>query len=91
MLPGVLYTIALLGMFSHFLKKKVRGESITAIKKYFKDHFKSTALAFISTSVGFAAYMLLLQTGLPADIFAVFGIGFMSDSMFNRYQSEYPL
>ena len=90
---GALYAISIIGMFSHFLKRKVKGESLTEIKNYFRDHIKSTLLALIATSIGFAGYNFVLATGMPADIFAVFGVGYMCDSMFNRYEggAKYPV
>lgn len=86
--PSILFVIALLGMFSHFLKKKVKGESITEIRDYFKDHIKSTFLALVSTAIAYVAYMFTLATGMPADIFTIFGLGYMCDSVFNKYETN---
>ena len=89
--PFVLYFIALLGMFSHFLKKKVKGESPTEILGYFKDNFKSTVIAFIATSIGFVAYYLEVIDSNPEglrDVITIFGLGYLNDSLFNKYESR---
>ena len=83
--PGSLYIIALVGMLMHFFKKQIKGETITEIAGYFRDHFKSTVVAFIATTVGFLAYYFLLASGQKADIFGVFATGYMFDSIFNKY------
>lgn len=84
--PASLFIISLLGMLMHFFKKQIKGETITEIADYFSDHFKSTVMAFVATTVGFLAYHFLLASGQKADIFAVFGVGYMADSFFNRYE-----
>lgn len=83
-----LYIVALLGMLTHFLKKKVRGETATQIKKYFSTHFKSTFLALILTSIGFLFYYFNLAKGTYSDFITVFGIGYMFDSMLNKWEKE---
>lgn len=86
--PSILFAIAVLGMFSHFLKKKVKGESLTEIKEYFKDNIKSTFLALVTTAISYVAYQLTLATGMPADVLTVFGLGYMCDSFFNKYEAN---
>jgi hypothetical protein len=83
--PGYLLATALVGMLMHFLKKKVKGESLVEISGYFKANFKSTFISFVATVVSFAAYYLTLQTGTPADFLTVFGLGYMCDSAFNKW------
>ena len=90
MSPFGLLIIAYLGMFTHFLKKKVRGESVTEIKKYFQDHFKSTFISAVATGIGFTIYFTAMLSGTMADIGIIFGIGFMSDSFFNKYEAPEP-
>lgn len=84
--PASLYVIAIVGMLMHFFKKQIKGETITEIAGYFSDHFKSTVIAFVATTVGFLGYYFLLASGQESDIFAVFGVGYMADSFFNRYE-----
>lgn len=84
--PLNLYLIAIVGMLMHFFKKQIKGETITEIAGYFKDHFKSTIIAVIATTIGFLGYYFLLSSGQKSDIFAVFGVGYMSDSFFNKYE-----
>lgn len=88
--PQALYLIALCGMILHFFKKQIKGESILEIADYFKLHFKSTVVAFMATSVGFLAYYFLLASGQKADIFSCFAVGYMFDSMFNKWDKETP-
>jgi hypothetical protein len=83
--PGMLLATAILGMLTHFLKKSIKGETPTAIWQFFKDNFRSTLIALIATCVGFAGYMTTLATGLPVDFLTVFSIGYLCDSMFNRW------
>ena len=82
------FGIAFLGMLVHFLKKKVKGESFTAITGYFKDNPKSTIIAFVATLVGVAAYYTQLGTGSNADLLAVFMIGYSVDSALNRWEAK---
>ena len=83
-----LYIIALLGMFTHFLKKNIKGETPTEILSYFKDNFKSTITAFILTSVMYIAYHQLFITSADVkDIMVIFLIGYAFDSTFNKYES----
>lgn len=83
-----LYFIALLGMLSHFLKKKIKGENVTQITRYFKNHFSSTVLAFIATTVGFIAYVYAFPTEGVKDVLFIFGIGYTADSFFNKWDNE---
>ena len=82
------FAIAFLGMIVHFLKKKIKGESFTAITGYLKDNPKSTIIAFITTLVGVAAYYTQLGTGSNADLLAVFMIGYSVDSALNRWEAK---
>lgn len=89
--PQALYVIALTGMLMHFFKKQIKGESLLEIADYFKLHFKSTIVAFVATSIGFLAYYFLLASGQKADIFSCFAVGYMFDSMFNRWDNKETL
>jgi len=88
--PGILYVTAIVGMFTHFLKQNVKGETATAIGDYFKDNLKSTLVALVATSVGFVGYYFELATGAKADFVAVFLIGFLCDSLLNKWSSAAP-
>ena len=85
--PAGLYIISLIGMFTHFLKLNITGETLTDITNYFNDHFRSTLVAFIATSVGFLAYYYGMASGTKADVAAVFALGYMFDSFFNKFTS----
>jgi hypothetical protein len=72
-----------LGMFSHIIKKKVKGESATAIMRYFSKHVGYTMTAFISMlGAVFAIYDPTMN------IFKLFGAclsaGYMCDSVMNK-------
>lgn len=83
-LPSLL-VIGLIGMFSHFLKKNVNGETLVEIKDYFRNHFKSTLLAFMSTILTVVAYYFSISTGQIADILLVGSLGYNCDSLFNKW------
>lgn len=83
-----LYMIAILGMITHFLKKKIRGESFVNIRNYFKNHVKSTLIAIIATTIGFVAYANTFTVDGVKDVLIVFGLGYMFDSFFNKWDPE---
>lgn len=83
--PIGLLIVGLLGMLIHFFKKQIKGETVTEIASYFKDHFKSTFTAVVCTVIGVLAYKFQLATGQFADVVTVFGIGYTFDSMFNKW------
>lgn len=85
---GALYLIALLGMLTHFFKKQIKGETFLEIRDYFSSHLKSTVSAFIITSVAFFSYYYTLATGSTADIATSFMMGYMFDSMLNKWESR---
>jgi len=84
---NALIGFSLLGMFMHFMVKKIKGETLTEITQYFKDNLKSTIVAVISTVVTLLIYHQTLGTNLPADIMAAIGIGYTSDSVFNKWDN----
>lgn len=77
--------IAYLGMLVHFMKDKIQGESIKAMKDYFFEHAKTVITAVLTTFIMYLGYYLALSTGEVADVVAVFGIGFLCDSYLNKY------
>jgi hypothetical protein len=81
-----LMVISLIGNFVHFLNKKIKGETITEIKNYFVDNFKSTLVAFVATIMGGLALYFTMATGQPIDILAFFGVGYTCDSFFNKFE-----
>ncbi len=80
-----LLAIGYLGMFSHFLKKNIQGETLVEIKDYFKNHFKSTLIAAISTGIGVIGYYYTMPVGDVHDPIAAFGIGYTFDSFLNKW------
>ncbi len=71
------------GMLTHIIKKKVRGESATAILKYFSKHFGYTFMAFGAMLGAVAAIY-----DPSMNIFKLFGAclaaGYSSDSILNK-------
>tara|TARA_R100001530_G_scaffold38185_1_gene29595 strand:- start:1262 stop:1540 length:279 start_codon:yes stop_codon:yes gene_type:complete len=71
------------GMLTHIIKKKVRGESATAIMRYFTNHVGYTITAFGAMLGAIAAIY-----DPSMNIFKLFGAcltaGYASDSMFNK-------
>jgi len=79
--------IAYISMFAHFLKKKVKGETMTAIGHYFKDNFKSTLVAIVSVLIGVMVVHSLGQLNIVSAV----GIGYGVDSVFNKWESKSPI
>lgn len=82
--------LALVGMFTHFIKKKVRGETVLAVTKYFTNHFKSTLIAVISTVVATLVYQHSMAEGGTADLLVVFFGGYNFDSFLNDHSEQKP-
>ena len=72
------------GIIAHFLKKKIKGETLDDIKKYFKNNFKSTVATVIAAIVLFSS---LIGTG-GLGFIASFTAGYACDSLFNRGTKE---
>jgi len=75
-------------MLSHFLVKEIKGETLIEITGYFEDHFRSTLVAFIVTSIGYLAYISFLAEGTKGDVIAIFMLGYMFDSMLNKWSTK---
>ena len=86
-LPALI-CVSILGMFIHFLKKNVAGETTTDIRNYFRDHFKSTFIALSVTVISTLAFYGSLATGQPADLVTIFLLGFGFDSTLNKWQAK---
>jgi hypothetical protein len=80
--------IAQIGMFSNFLKKNVKGETLVEIKGYFSNNFKSTFLALVITQITTMTVYFTLATGQTIDLITVFGVGYMCDSGFNKWDKK---
>jgi len=75
---------AYVGMFAHFLKKNIKGETSTQIADYFRNNFRSTLLAVISTCFGFA--LLVITDSL--NLISAFTIGYTFDSALNKWDDN---
>jgi len=80
-----LYILALLGMFIHFLKKNVKGESWKAITTYFDNHLKSTIIAWVVTT-GSAAFLWFYQNETNPITYIL--VGYTFDSILNKWDKE---
>jgi hypothetical protein len=74
------FIVLVLGVLSHFFKKKIKGETITDIKQYFTLHFKNTITTCIAAVVLFSS---LIATG-ASGILPMFFAGYTADSLFNK-------
>lgn len=74
------FIVGLMGVISHFLKQKVKGETLNDIKGWFTDNPKETVLTLIAFIVSF---LVLTQTG-SMGYFTAFMSGYMSDSIFAK-------
>lgn len=81
----ILFLFAIMGMFTHFLKKKIKGETLLEIKSYFKTHLKSTVTAFIITVIGYWFTAFYLEETNPLTYFL---LGYMFDSMLNKWEGD---
>lgn len=79
---------SVLGMIAHVLKKNVKGESFVDIKNYFTYNPKTTLLSIIATFTGYVIYMTSFQTGTVVDFGVLFGVGYMCESFFNKYEPK---
>lgn len=74
------FFLGLLGLITHFLKRKIKGQTARAIKHYFKGNLKDTVIAVIAFTVSFA---ILVQTG-ELSYLSAFLTGYACDSIFNN-------
>jgi len=74
------FFIMLLGVISHFAKRKIKGETLADIKTYFKTHLKESVVTVIAAIVAFGALVASGGLGWVAS----FGVGFAADSIFNK-------
>ncbi len=79
--------LAYVSMFSHFLKKKVKGETATDVFGYFKDNFKTSLLSILSVAIGIVAVESLGQLNIVSAI----GLGYACDSIFNKWEGKPPI
>lgn len=82
----VMFVVAFFGMLTHFFKKQIKGETPKEIFSFFHDHVKSTVSALITVFIATAAYYLTLSTGQTADLVNTFTLGYMFDSMINKWE-----
>lgn len=80
-----LQAVGFVGMLMHFFNKRIKGETLVDIAGFFTSNLKSTIVAVISTVIAVAGYYFSLGTGQAADILTVFGLGYMCDSFFNKW------
>ena len=82
-----LIVLAYLAMFCHFLKKKIIGETVTEIKDYFKDNFKTTLVSIIAVFIG----IIVIKEMDQLNVVAAIGVGYMCDSIFSKWEGKNPI
>lgn len=86
-----LFVVSILGMFVHFLKKNIKGETSTEIKSYFRDNFKSTLIALFFTGIAFVGAIsadAINANRLIASILTAALIGYTFDSVANQWDKK---
>jgi hypothetical protein len=78
------FIIGLLGLISHFLKQKVKGQTIHSITDWFIKNPKETLLSLIAFVVSF---VVLTQTGGLTYI-SCFLSGYCCDSIFSKQEIQ---
>ena len=79
----IMYGGGLAGMMMHFLKLKVKGQSAEDVWQYFRENFKGTLTAILSTGFAVAGLWATADPGNPIpSILASVPLGFAFDSVF---------
>lgn len=73
--------IGYVGLIVHFLKKKIKGEGVKEITSFFTNNPKQTLLSVITVAVG----ILVLHNKMPVSYEMAFGMGYMVDSVLNKW------
>jgi len=76
----LMIVLTILGILSHFLKKKIKGETLSDIIQYFRTHFRSTLMVVVGALAGFAVTWQMDSL----NYFSAFSVGYLADSFFNR-------
>jgi hypothetical protein len=84
-LPSMI-TLSLLGMFCNFLNKKVKGETLTDVRRYFHDNLKSTFTSLVATIISTVILVATVGTGQIIDLIAVVQLGYTCDNIFNNWE-----
>ena len=79
------FIVTLFGVFAHFAKKKIKGQTLDSVKTYFKSNFKSTMIMFGSAVILFAS--AIAAGGL--NIITAATIGYTADSLYNENQPPF--
>ena len=76
--------LGFVGMVAHFLKRRIKGETLADAIGWFKNHFNQTLLSVLGMVAGlFIAY----QMGELGYLTAI-GSGYAADSVFNRFEKK---
>lgn len=78
------FVVLMLGVLTHFFKKKIKGETLSDVKSYFRTHFKNTITTIIAAIVSFGS---LAGTG-GLGFIASFTAGYACDSLFNKAEGN---
>ena len=81
----ILYAFScLVGVLAHFLKKKIKGETLADIKQYFATHFRSTVITLIGAVFGLGTALYIGDL----NILTAFTIGYTADSILNKHNAN---
>lgn len=80
---GYIVVLAI-GIVAHFLKKKVKGQTLADVKHYFQSNFVNTVTSIVGAIAGF---IILVATG-GVSWYAVFTTGYLADSIFNKADEQ---
>ena len=80
--------VGLLGTFLHFAKKNIKGETATEVRDFFRDNFKTTIVAIVTTVLGVVIFYGTLATGEAADLLSALMTGYTFDSIFNKWETS---
>ena len=78
------FLMGLFGVFAHFLKSKIKGQTTAAIKNYFLTHNRDTLLALICY---IAAFVVLYELK-ELSFLTAFMAGYTCDTFFSRMEKN---
>lgn len=78
------FIVMLLGVFSHFVKKKMKGQTLDDVKNYFRSHFANTVITF---GAGIVMFFAMVQSGGLGWVASLL-LGYTADSVFNKAEGD---
>jgi len=78
------FFLGLLGLLTHFLKKKITGQTLESIKEWFVNHPKDAILSVVAFIISF----LVFHGAGELSYLTSFMAGYMCDSIFTRIEEK---